>query len=110
MSKPLRIIMTVPLVAVIAIPAMLLMLPLVLGLVVADGYARRKAVRSFACLDCGSVLGLESLALAAGERRERMPEPEPATVDAICWKCGIRYFFNRGTKLFEPMRQGAPPA
>jgi len=110
MAKPLRIIVIVPLVAVIAIPAMLLMLPLVLGLVVADGNARRKAVRSFACLDCESVLGLESLALAAGERRERIPKPEPTTVDAICSKCGIRYSFNRGTKRFEPVRQCAPPA
>jgi hypothetical protein len=110
MSKPLRTLITVPLVAVVAIPAMLLMLPLALGLVIADGYARRKAVRSFACLDCGSVLGLESLALAAGERRGRTPEAEPATVDAVCRKCGIRYFFNRGTKGFERMPPLAPPA
>jgi hypothetical protein len=115
MSKPFQII-AFPFVALLAIPAILLFvwvgMPLLFSMMIVDLRRLRKAVRTCPCVECGQLLGLESLALAAKES----PEPDPdsfdrfccreseRTLDAICPTCGTRYSFVKGRLILESER------
>ena len=113
MFKALQIV-AFPFLVLLAIPVLMLFVliggPLTLCVMFVHARRLRRAVRTFACVDCGQVLGLDSLELAGKEWSRHDPGilvhyrgPE-RTLDAICPNCGTRYSFEEGRLVLESER------
>src|SRR5690242_16298179 len=83
-----------------------LVVPIMLVVLTIEKRRLRTVARSFACVNCHSLLGLESLRLADKEWREHLEEMRRRlgwdvrlrilrTLHAICSKCGTRYTFDK---------------
>jgi hypothetical protein len=93
----------------------IVLLPFLIGVVITHQIfllRLRSAANRFLCVNCGLVLGRDSLALAdlectrlAEERRKKHPHVKfklaPRELYAICSKCGTHYEFVQKTGSFE---------
>lgn len=78
-----------------------------------DARRRRKAAGEFVCVECGQLLGTESLSLAdkvEAERSCKLSKKYPNArlriirlVDAICPTCGKRYKYLKTERHFVPL-------
>jgi hypothetical protein len=77
------------------------------------------AARTFACLSCGGILGLEALRLADtawSEHVHELREKHPfvlfrlvRNVHAICPTCGARYAYVERERTFAPVNPPSVP-